>query len=96
MMAEQRHYDHPQLTEKEIEHDVANAPAARFSGENVILAARAAGAPFEDVLRERVLNPLGMSNTGPSGAHLVPRDFTEHEAGDEQAEKRTKEEHQGT
>jgi ribosomal protein S18 acetylase RimI-like enzyme len=43
MLAEQRHYDHPQLTEKEIEHDVANAPAARFSGENVILAARAAG-----------------------------------------------------
>ena len=43
MLVEQRHYDHPQLTEKEIEHDVANAPAARFSGENVILAARAAG-----------------------------------------------------
>jgi ribosomal protein S18 acetylase RimI-like enzyme len=43
MLAEQRHYDHPQLTEKEIEHDVANAPAARFSGENVILAARSAG-----------------------------------------------------
>jgi ribosomal protein S18 acetylase RimI-like enzyme len=43
MLAEQRHYDHPQLTEKEIEHDVANAPAARFSGENVILAARAEG-----------------------------------------------------
>lgn len=43
MLAEQRHYDHPQLTEKEIEHDVANAPAARFSGENVILAARTAG-----------------------------------------------------
>src|SRR2546425_10485073 len=43
MLAEQRHYDHPQVTEKEIEHDVATAPAARFSGENVILAARAAG-----------------------------------------------------
>jgi ribosomal protein S18 acetylase RimI-like enzyme len=43
MLAEQRHYDHPQLTEREIEHDVANAPAARFSGENVILAARAPG-----------------------------------------------------
>ncbi len=43
MLDEQRHYDHPQLTEKEIEHDVANAPPARFSGENVILAARAAG-----------------------------------------------------
>jgi ribosomal protein S18 acetylase RimI-like enzyme len=41
MLAEQRHYDHPQLNEREIEHDVANAPAARFSGENVILAARA-------------------------------------------------------
>ena len=41
MLAEQRHYDHPQLSEAEIEHDVANAPAARFSGENVILAARA-------------------------------------------------------
>lgn len=41
MLAEQRHYDHPQLTEKEIEHDMANAPAARFSGENVIVAARA-------------------------------------------------------
>jgi ribosomal protein S18 acetylase RimI-like enzyme len=43
MLAEQRHYDHPQLTEKEIDLDVASAPAARFSGENVILAARAAG-----------------------------------------------------
>ena len=43
MVAEQRHYDHPQLTEQEIEHDVANAPAARFTGENVILAARTAG-----------------------------------------------------
>ena len=43
MLSEQRHYDHPQLSEKEIEHDVANAPAARFSGEHVILAARAAG-----------------------------------------------------
>ena len=41
MIDEQRHYDHPQLTEREIEHDVANAPPARFSGENVILAARA-------------------------------------------------------
>ena len=41
VLAEQRHYDHPQLTEAEIEQDVANAPAARFSGENVILAARA-------------------------------------------------------
>jgi len=40
MLAEQPHYDHPQLTEQEIEHDVANTPAARFSGENVILAAR--------------------------------------------------------
>ena len=41
MLAEQRHYDHPQLSEMEIEHDVAKAPAATFSGENVILAARA-------------------------------------------------------
>ena len=41
MLDEQRHYEHPQLTEKEIEHDVANAPPARFSGENIILAARA-------------------------------------------------------
>jgi len=40
MLAEQPHYDHPQLTEQEIEHDVANTPAARFSGENVILVAR--------------------------------------------------------
>lgn len=29
-----------------------------------ILASRAAGAPFEDVLRERVLSPLGMGDTG--------------------------------
>jgi CubicO group peptidase (beta-lactamase class C family) len=29
-----------------------------------VLAARAAGAPFEDVLRERVLVPLGMKDTG--------------------------------
>ncbi|OLE22732.1 MAG: hypothetical protein AUG49_18165 [Catenulispora sp. 13_1_20CM_3_70_7] len=41
-MTEQPHYDHPQLSKTEIELDVANAPAARFAGENVILAARAA------------------------------------------------------
>lgn len=29
-----------------------------------VLAARAAGAPFQDVLRERVLGPLGMRDTG--------------------------------
>jgi CubicO group peptidase (beta-lactamase class C family) len=29
-----------------------------------VLAARAAGAPFEDVMRERVLGPLGMKDTG--------------------------------
>jgi CubicO group peptidase (beta-lactamase class C family) len=29
-----------------------------------VLAARAAGAPFQDVLRERVLGPLGMTDTG--------------------------------
>jgi CubicO group peptidase (beta-lactamase class C family) len=29
-----------------------------------VLAARAAGAPFQDVLRERVLGPLGMKDTG--------------------------------
>ena len=29
-----------------------------------VLAGRAAGAPFEDVLRERVLGPLGMKDTG--------------------------------
>jgi len=40
MLAEQPHYDHPQLTEQEIEHDVAKTPAARFSGENLILVAR--------------------------------------------------------
>ena len=40
MLGEQRHYDHPQLSRDEIEHDVAQAPAARFSGENIILAAR--------------------------------------------------------
>lgn len=43
MLDEQRHYDHPQLTPDEIEHDVARAPAARFAGENVILAARHEG-----------------------------------------------------
>jgi ribosomal protein S18 acetylase RimI-like enzyme len=40
MLAEQPHYDHPQLSRDEIEHDVAQAPAPRFSGENIILAAR--------------------------------------------------------
>jgi ribosomal protein S18 acetylase RimI-like enzyme len=40
MLAEQRHYDHPQLSRDEIEHDLAQAPAAHFTGENIILAAR--------------------------------------------------------
>jgi ribosomal protein S18 acetylase RimI-like enzyme len=39
-LTEQPHYDHPQLSETEVEHDVAKAPAARFSGDNVILVAR--------------------------------------------------------
>ena len=43
MLAEQRHYDHPQLTSDEIDREVADAPAHRFTGENVILAARASG-----------------------------------------------------
>jgi ribosomal protein S18 acetylase RimI-like enzyme len=42
MLEEQRHYDHPQLTRDQVERDVARPPSARFSGENVILAARAA------------------------------------------------------
>lgn len=42
MLHEQPHYDHPQLTTEEIERDMATPPAARFSGENIILAARAA------------------------------------------------------
>ncbi len=43
MLEEQRHYDHPQLTADEIERDLAAGPRPAFSGENVILAARAAG-----------------------------------------------------
>jgi ribosomal protein S18 acetylase RimI-like enzyme len=43
MLDEQRHYDHPQLSRDEVEHDIANAPASRFNGENIVLAARAAG-----------------------------------------------------
>jgi len=41
MLAEQPHYDHPQLSRDEIEHDIAQTPAPRFSGENIIVAARA-------------------------------------------------------
>jgi ribosomal protein S18 acetylase RimI-like enzyme len=43
MLDEQRHYDHPQLTEEQIEHDIANVPGPRFSGDNIILAARVSG-----------------------------------------------------
>ena len=43
MLDEQSHYDHPQLSREEIEHDLATSPAPRFTGENVILAARTAG-----------------------------------------------------
>jgi len=43
MLDEQRHYDHPRLTRDEIEHDIAKAPPECFTGENIILAARAAG-----------------------------------------------------
>ena len=37
-----------------------------------VLAARVAGAPFGDVLRERVFGPLGMSNTGFDVADTSP------------------------
>ena len=40
MLEEQRHYEHPQLTAEQIDNDVARAPSAAFSGENVILVAR--------------------------------------------------------
>ena len=43
MLDEQRHYEHPQLTLEEIERETATAPGPRFSGENVILAARVEG-----------------------------------------------------
>jgi ribosomal protein S18 acetylase RimI-like enzyme len=43
MVEEQRHYDHPQLTAEEIDRDLARAPQPRFTGENVILAARSGG-----------------------------------------------------
>jgi len=43
MLEEQRHYDHPQLTPEEIEHELGGGPAPRFAGENVILAARVSG-----------------------------------------------------
>ncbi|MBO0718897.1 MAG: GNAT family N-acetyltransferase, partial [Rhizobiales bacterium] len=43
MLGEQPHYDHPQLTAEEIERDVQRAPDPRFSGENVIFAARVDG-----------------------------------------------------
>lgn len=41
MLEEQPHYDHPQLTRDQVERDVATPPASTFTGENVILAARA-------------------------------------------------------
>lgn len=43
MLEEQRHYDHPQLTPEEIDRDFGRAPQPSFTGENVILAARAGG-----------------------------------------------------
>jgi ribosomal protein S18 acetylase RimI-like enzyme len=43
MLEEQRHYDHPQQTAEEIERDLASGPAARFTGENIILAAHLSG-----------------------------------------------------
>ena len=43
MLEEQQHYDHPQLTPEEIERELAEGPGPRFTGENVILAARVAG-----------------------------------------------------
>lgn len=43
MLEEQRHFDHPQLSAEEIDRDIADAPRSGFNGENIILAARAAG-----------------------------------------------------
>lgn len=43
MLEEQRHFDHPQLSPEDIEREIAGVPRPRFNGENVILAARAAG-----------------------------------------------------
>lgn len=40
LLEEQRHYDHPQLTEEQIDRDVRHPPSAAFSGENIILVAR--------------------------------------------------------
>ncbi|GAC1478839.1 MAG: hypothetical protein PVSMB9_01710 [Candidatus Dormibacteria bacterium] len=43
LLEEQRHYDHPQLTEEQIDRDVQNSPSAQFTGENIILVARVGG-----------------------------------------------------
>ena len=43
MLEEQHHYPHPQLSADQIDRDVERPPAARFSGENVILVARVGG-----------------------------------------------------
>lgn len=40
MLEEQRHYDHPQLSEEEVHRDVARPPSSTFAGENIILGAR--------------------------------------------------------
>lgn len=40
MLEEQRHYEHPQLSPEEIEREIAGGPHSRFTGENIILAAR--------------------------------------------------------
>ena len=40
MLEEQRHYDHPQLSDEQVQRDVARPPSSTFHGENIILGAR--------------------------------------------------------
>lgn len=40
MLEEQRHYDHPRLSQEQVDAEVQRPPQPSFPGENVILAAR--------------------------------------------------------
>lgn len=57
MLEEQGHYRHPQLSPDEIEREVARPPAPTFSGENVILAARASDGRLAGMCWCVIFNP---------------------------------------
>ena len=72
-----RHYQPQEFTEKFCQRNLSSTPGAKWQYSNCgynllgLILEKATGKPFDDLLRERLLQPLGMTNTGMDHNDLV-------------------------